>query len=220
MFRFLNSSKKEKDKTIPLSPSRSSLPLPLSQKYASHDTSLTADAVTQPKTRPPKASPVPQTRSTPEITSVSKTTAPKASRAPEASPAPKVAPNPIDKTLTREEINFHIGGIVTQQKLRPQIAPIAQTTLIPHISLAHKATPVPAASPAPAVSPTSSVMLTKQKTAFAPPPKPVSKPQPYRDHKAIVEPIASQAARPSAVLARRHLLHPHLPPSLILSISM
>ncbi|OCK90460.1 uncharacterized protein K441DRAFT_680345 [Cenococcum geophilum 1.58] len=205
MFRFLNSSKKEKDKTIPLSPPRSSLPPPLSQDHASHDTFLTGGAVVQPKTRPPKASPVSQTSSTPETTSVSETTpvskvltGPKAARAPEASPAPQAALNPIDKTLTQEGINFHIGGTVVQRNLRPKITPIAQTTPVPHISPIHEATPAPATSPAPAISPISSAALTKQKTAFAPPPpKPVSKPQPYRDHKAIAESIASQAATPA-----------------------
>jgi len=200
MFRFLNGSKKEKDKTIPLSPPRSSLPPPpLSQEHASHDTFLTGGVVVQPKTRPPKASPVPQTSSTPGTTSVSETTpvskvltGPKAARAPEASPAPQAAPNPIYKTLTQEGINSHIGGTVVQRNLRPKITPV------PHISPIHEATPAPATSPAPAISPTPSAALTKQKTAFAPPPpKPVSKPQPYRDHKAIAESIASQAATPA-----------------------
>lgn len=176
---------KEKDKKIPLPPPRSSLlPPPLSQEHASHDTFLTGGAVAQPKTRPPKASPVPQTSSTPETTSVSETTpiskvltGPKAPRAPGASPAPQAAPNPVDKTLAQEEINFHIGGAVVQRNLHPKITPVAQTTPVPHISPIHEATPAPAASPAPAVSPTPSAALTKQKTAFAPPPpKPVSKP--------------------------------------------
>ena len=83
-----------------------------------------------------------------------------------------------------------------QRILRPQITPIAQTTSVSHIS------PIPAASPAPAVSPTPSVVLTKQKIVFAPPPpKPVSKPQPYRDHKAIAESIASRAATPAQCCA-------------------
>ena len=55
-FRFLNNSKKEKE-TIPLSPPLP--PPPLSQEHVSHDAFLTAGAVAQPKTRPPKASPVP-----------------------------------------------------------------------------------------------------------------------------------------------------------------
>jgi hypothetical protein len=85
-----------------------------------------------------------------------------------------------------------------QWNLRPKITPVAQTTPVPHISPIHEATPAPATLSALAVSPTPSAAFTKQKTAFAPPPpKPVSKPQTYRDHKAIAESIASQAATPA-----------------------